>query len=140
MLTTLGACRTATLGAHKLACTECGQVQIAYNSCRNRNCPNCQVRQRQHWVQARANELLARFLTFISYFTLPDDLNSLCLHHPKVMYRLLFEACWYTLNKLGHDPKWVGAQLGMVAILHTWGSNLSSSSPPALYGPCRRAR
>ena len=124
MLKGLGSCRTAALGAHKLACTECGQVQIAYNSCRNRNCPNCQARQRQQWVQARTGELLP-----VSYFhlvfTLPDGLNSLCLHHPKVMYQLLFEACWYTVNKLGHDPKWVGAQLGMVAILHTWGSNMS---------------
>lgn len=75
----LGACRTAALGAHKVACMECGQVQLAYNSCRNRNCPNCQARQRQQWVQARAGELLP-----VSYFhlvfTLPDALNPLCLH------------------------------------------------------------
>ena len=124
MLKALGNCRTAALGAHKVACTECGQVQIAYNSCRNRNCPNCQARQRQQWLQARAQELLP-----VSYFhlvfTLPHQLNALCLHYPKVMYSLLFEACWYTINKLGHDPKWLGAQLGMIAILHTWGSNLS---------------
>lgn len=124
MLKALGACRTAALGAHKVACTECGQVQIAYNSCRNRNCPNCQARQRQQWVQARARELLP-VPYFHLVFTLPDELNPLCLHHPKVMYGLLFEACWYTVNKLGHDTKWVGAQLGMVAILHSWGSNLS---------------
>jgi hypothetical protein len=124
MLMALGACRTATLGAHKVACTECGQVQIAYNSCRNRNCPNCQARQRQQWVQARAGELLP-VPYFHLVFTLPDALNPLCLHHPKVMYRLLFEAGWYTVKKLGRDPRWVGAKLGMVAILHTWGSNLS---------------
>ena len=124
MLKALGTCRTAALGAHKVACTECGQIQIAYNSCRNRNCPNCQARQRQQWVQARAGELLP-VPYFHLVFTLPDALNSLCLHYPKVMYRLLFEASWYTLDKLGKDPKWVGAQLGMVAILHTWGSNLS---------------
>jgi len=120
----LGACRTAALGAHKVACTECGQVQIAYNSCRNRNCPNCQARQRQQWVQARAGELLP-VPYFNLVFTLPDALNPLCLHYPRVMYRLLFEASWYTVKKLGRDPRWVGAQLGMVAILHTWGSNLS---------------
>ncbi|MCB0599375.1 MAG: IS91 family transposase [Lewinellaceae bacterium] len=120
----LGACRTAALGAHKVACTECGQVQIAYNSCRNRNCPNCQGRQRQQWVQARAGELLP-VPYFHLVFTLPDALNPLCLHNPEVMYRLLFEASWYTVNKLGKDLRWVGAQLGMVAILHTWGSNLS---------------
>jgi hypothetical protein len=124
ILKALGSCRTAALGAHKAACTECGQVQIAYNSCRNRNCPNCQARQRQQWVQARTGELLP-VPYFHLVFTLPDDLNSLCLHHPRIMYRLLFKASWYTVNKLGHDPRWVGAQLGMVAILHTWGSNLS---------------
>lgn len=124
MLKAIGSCRTAALGAHQVACTECGQVQIAYNSCRNRNCPNCQARQRQQWVQARAGELLP-LPYFHLVFTLPDDLNSLCMHHPRIMYRLLFEASWYTVNKLGHDPRWVGAQLGMVAILHTWGSNLS---------------
>lgn len=120
----LGACRTAALGAHKLACTQCGQLQIAYNSCRNRNCPNCQAPRRQQWVQARAAELLP-VPYFHLVFTLPDALNPLCLHHPRLMYRLLFEASWYTVNKLGNDPRWVGAQLGMVAILHTWGSNLS---------------
>jgi hypothetical protein len=124
MMMALGACRTAALGAHKVACTDCGQVQIAYNSCRNRNCPNCQARQRQQWVQARAEELLP-VPYFHLVFTLPDALNPLCLHHPRLMYRLLFEAAWYTVQKLGKDPKWVGAQLGMVAILHTWGSNLS---------------
>ena len=124
MLMALGACRTAALGAHRVACTECGQVQIAYNSCRNRNCPNCQARQRQQWVQARAGELLP-VPYFHLVFTLPDALNPLCLHYPRVMYRLLFEASWYTVKKLGRDPRWVGAQLGMVAILHTWGSNLS---------------
>jgi len=124
MLMALGACRTSALGAHKVACTKCGQIQIAYNSCRNRNCPNCQARQRQNWVQARAEELLP-VPYFHLVFTLPDALNPLCLHHPKVMYRLLFEAAWYTVQKLGKDPKWIGAQLGMVAILHTWGSNLS---------------
>ena len=124
MLMALGACRTSALGAHKVACTECGQIQIAYNSCRNRNCPNCQARQRQNWVQARAEELLP-VPYFHLVFTLPDALNPLCLHHPRVMYRLLFEAAWYTVQKLGKDPKWIGAQPGMVAILHTWGSNLS---------------
>jgi hypothetical protein len=124
MLKATADCRTAALGAHKAACTGCGQVQVAYNSCRNRNCPNCQARQRQQWVKARGRELLP-VPYFHLVFTLPDALNPLCLHHPKVMYRLLFEAGWYTVDKLGKDPRWVGAQLGMVAVLHTWGSNLS---------------
>ena len=124
MLLAIGKCRTAALGAHELACTDCGTVQYAYNSCRNRNCPQCQNREREAWLTARASELLP-VPYFHLVFTLPSELNKLCLHHPKVMYNLLFEAVWYTVNKLGHDPKWLGAQVGMTAILHTWGSNLS---------------
>ena len=74
MLKALGVCRTAALGAHKVAGTECGQVPIAYNSCRNRNGADCQVRQRQQWVQARAKELLP-LPYFHLVFTLPDELN-----------------------------------------------------------------
>lgn len=124
MLKALADCRTAALGAHKLACTDCGTIQIAYNSCRNRNCPKCQNRDRQAWLAARQEELLP-VPYFHLVFTLPSELNELCLHYPKVMYGLLFKATWYTVNKLGKDKRWVGAQLGMIALLHTWGSNLS---------------
>lgn len=124
MLKAISECRTSALGRHKVACTDCGTIQIAYNSCRNRNCPKCQNTQRNKWVEARSNELLP-VPYFHLVFTLPSGLNNLCLHFPNVMYRLLFHATWYTINKLGHDETWVGAQLGMVAILHTWGSNLS---------------
>ena len=141
MLQAIGNCRTAALGAHQLTCTDCGAIQYAYNSCRNRNCPNCQNRQRNIWLEARADELLP-VPYFHLVFTLPSALHELCLHHPKVMYRLLFEATWYTINKLGHDPKWVGVQLGMIALLHTWGSNLSlhpclrQAGTLTLYGAC----
>lgn len=124
MLRAIADCRTAALGRHKIACTDCGLIQIAYNSCRNRNCPKCQNRLRNLWIQQRAEELLP-VPYFHLVFTLPSELNDLCLHYPKVMYRLLFQATWYTINKLGNDNKWIGAQLGMVAILHTWGSNLA---------------
>ena len=124
MLRAISECRTAALGAHEIVCTDCGAIQYAYNSCRNRNCPKCQNRRRNLWLEARAEELLP-VPYFHLVFTLPSALHKLCLHHPKVMYGLLFEATWYTVNKLGKDPKWVGAQLGMIAILHTWGSNLS---------------
>lgn len=124
MLRALADCRTIALGAHQIACKACGTVQLACNSCRNRNCPNCQSRDRESWLSARTEELLP-----VSYFhlvfTLPDTLNDLCLHRPKVMYSLLFESIWYTINKLGKDKRWIGAQVGMIAILHTWGSNLS---------------
>lgn len=124
MLKAIAKCRTSDLGRHLAGCTSCGNVQFAYNSCRNRNCPKCQNSQREKWVQARASELLP-VPYFHLVFTLPSELNDLCLHHPKTMYRLLFQASWYTVNKLGKDPKWLGAQMGMVSILHTWGSNLS---------------
>jgi len=124
MLGAIGDCRTAALGVHEIVCTDCGTIQHAYNSCRNRNCPNCQNRQRNLWIEARAEELLP-VPYFHLVFTLPSALHALCLHHPKVMYGLLFQSVWYTVNKLGQDEKWVGAQLGMIAILHTWGSNLS---------------
>lgn len=124
MFKAIAECRTEALGRHKVVCTDCGTLQIAYNSCRNRNCPKCQNTQRNKWVEARAEELLP-VPYFHLVFTLPSELNNLCLHFPHIMYKLLFLATWYTVNKLGHDERWVGAQLGMVAILHTWGSNLS---------------
>lgn len=124
ILRAIADCRTAALGTHKVACTDCGSIQFAYHSCRNRNCPKCQNRQREAWIKNREKELLP-LPYFHLVFTLPSELNQLCLHYPKVMYRFLFEATWYTVNKLGKDQKWVGAKLGMIAILHTWGSNLS---------------
>lgn len=120
----LADCRTIALGAHQIGCKACGTVQLACNSCRNRNCPNCQNRERAAWLAARTSELFP-VPYFHLVFTLPSTLNELCLHHPKVMYGLLFEATWYTIQKLGKDKKWLGAQTGMIAILHTWGSNLS---------------
>ena len=124
MLRALADCRTIALGAHQIGCKACGTVQLACNSCRNRNCPNCQNREREAWLAARTQELLP-VPYFHLVFTLPDTLNDFCLHHPKVMYGLLFEATWYTVNKLGQDKRWLGAKMGMIAILHTWGSNLS---------------
>lgn len=124
MLGALADCRTAALGRHKIACTDCGNIQIAYNSCRNRNCPKCQNRHRDLWLRARTKEVLP-VPYFHLVFTLPSELNGLCLHHPGIMYGLLFKSAWYTVHKLGRDKKWLGAQLGMTTILHTWGSNLS---------------
>jgi predicted RNA-binding Zn-ribbon protein involved in translation (DUF1610 family) len=123
MLRAIADCRTPALGAHKLACTACGSVHIAYNSCRNRNCPKCQSQQRERWIQARQAELLP-VPYFHLVFTLPDSLNPLCRKHPKVMYSILFRAVWYTVKKLAADPRWIGGLTAMTAILHTWGSNL----------------
>ncbi len=117
-------CRSAALGAHIDGCTSCGEVRISYNSCRNRHCPKCQGAEREKWIQAREAELLP-VPYFHVVFTLPDTLNKLCLFKPKVLYDLLFTTAWSVLNSFGHDPKWLGAQTGMISILHTWGQTMT---------------
>jgi len=124
MLQALADCRTSALGAHEIKCCDCSNTQWAYNSCRNRNCPKCQGREREKWIRAREKELLpVRYFHVV--FTLPDSLNELCLHQPKILYNLLFQAAWYTIDKLVKDPKWLGGKMGLTAVLHTWGQNLS---------------
>ena len=117
-------CRSAALGAHVDGCSSCGHLRISYNSCRNRHCPKCQGNEREKWIQAREQELLP-----VSYFhvvfTLPDTLNPLCLHKDKEVYNILFQTAWSVINSFGRDYKWLGAQSGMIAILHTWGQTLS---------------
>lgn len=117
-------CRTAALGAHVDGCTSCGHLRISYNSCRNRHCPKCQGNEREKWIQAREQELLP-VPYFHVVFTLPDALNPLCLHKDKEVYNILFQTAWSVLNTFGRDHKWLGAQSGMIAILHTWGQTLS---------------
>jgi len=117
-------CRSAALGAHVDACTSCGHLRISYNSCRNRHCPKCQGHQREKWIQAREQELLP-VPYFHVVFTLPEALNTLCLYKPADMYDILFQSVWSVLNTFGHDPKWLGAQTGMISILHTWGQTLT---------------
>jgi len=113
-------CRTAALGSHVDGCSSCGHLRVSYNSCRNRHCPKCQGTQREKWIQAREAELLP-VPYFHVVFTLPDTLNRLCLYKPKTMYDLLFKTTWGVLNSFGQDAKWLGAQTGMISILHTWG-------------------
>jgi hypothetical protein len=117
-------CRTAALGSHADGCTSCGHLRISYNSCRNRHCPKCQGTQRDKWIQAREEELLP-VPYFHVLFTLPDTLNQLCLHQPATMYNVLFDSVWDTINCFGQDAKWLGAQTGMIAILHTWGQTMT---------------
>lgn len=126
-LRTLGAlmrCRTAAMGGHKDACTSCGTMQISYNSCRNRHCPKCQGHKREEWIAAREQDLLP-VPYFHVVFTLPSELNQLAMHEPKAVYDSLFAAAWSTLNSFGQDPKHLGAQTGMISILHTWGQQLT---------------
>ena len=117
-------CRTASLGSHIDGCTSCGHLRISYNSCRNRHCPKCQSNEREKWIQAREAELLP-VPYFHVVFTLPDTLNKLCMYKPKLLYGLLFTTAWSVLNSFGHDPKWLGAQTGMISILHSWGQTMT---------------
>ena len=123
-LDALRRCRTASMGAHVDGCTECGHLRISYNSCRNRHCPKCQGTEREIWIQAREEDLLP-VPYFHVVFTLPDLLNKLCLYKPKILYDLLFTTAWSVLNSFGHDPKLLGAQTGMISILHTWGQSMT---------------
>jgi hypothetical protein len=123
-LSALRQCRTAALGGHVDACTSCGLTRICYNSCRNRHCPKCQNLEKEQWMLSRENELLP-VPYFHVVFTLPDKLNPLALHQPARLYNLLFEAAWQTVKAFGSDPGHLGAQAGMIAILHTWGQTLS---------------
>ena len=116
-------CRTAALGGHRDTCPRCGYQAISYNSCRNRHCPKCQAQARQRWIRARERELLDTSY-FHVVFTVPHELNVLALENPRLFYDLLFTASTQTLLAIASDPKHLGAQIGVIAILHTWGQNL----------------
>lgn len=120
-LSALKKCRTSALGGHIDACDECGNVSISYNSCRNRHCPKCQSKNREQWIENRETELLP-VPYFHVVFTLPEVLNKTALHEPKMLYDILFESAWETLQTFGENR---GLKMGMIAVLHTWGQNLS---------------
>ncbi len=124
VLSAIKVCRTSALGGHVDACTSCGTLRVSYNSCRNRHCPKCQGNKREEWIRKREEELLP-VPYFHVVFTLPDLLNPLAMHRPKELYDCLFEAAWKTVETFGWDHKHLGAQSGMIAILHTWGQTLS---------------
>ena len=116
-------CRTAAFGGHAQKCDTCGRREIAYNSCRNRHCPKCQAAGRAEWMAAREQELL-RVPYFHAVFTLPHELGPLALQNRKVIYGLLFRAAAQTLLQVAADPRHLGAKIGFLAVLHTWGQNL----------------
>lgn len=115
-------CRTAALGGHIDACTDCGTMSISYNSCRNRHCPKCQGEKKNAWMEARENDLLP-VPYFHVVFTLPDVLHPLAMHQPQAVYVSLFEAAWKTLEVFAKNMP-VPLRSGMIALLHTWGQNL----------------
>jgi hypothetical protein len=116
-------CRTAVLGGHRDKCDNCGHLEISYNSCRNRHCPKCQTLRKEKWIAAR-NEDLLPIEYFHVVFTIPSELNLLVSMNQKVLYDLLFRSVSETLTELAIDPKHLGAKIGVIGILHTWGQNL----------------
>jgi hypothetical protein len=124
ILRAIASCRTAALGGHVEQCDHCHHQRIAYNSCRNRHCPRCQGSACAKWMADRAKELL-NVEYFHVVFTLPDTFNSLALSNKRVVYNVLFDAVRETLLEVATHPKHLGARIGFLAILHTWGQNLS---------------
>ncbi len=142
-------CRTAVLGGHKDQCDTCGHLEISYNSCRNRHCPKCQTLRKEKWIEARVDDLLP-IEYFHVVFTIPSELNLLVSNNQKVLYDLLFRSSSETLTELANDPKHIGAKIGVIGILHTWGQNLmdhphihcvvtgGGMSPDGSWVSCRR--
>ena len=116
-------CRTAELGGHIDRCDLCGHEVISYNSCRNRHCPKCQSMAKAEWLEARTEELLPVGY-FHVVFTIPEALNHIALQNKRVVYDILFKAVSKTLLTISSDPKHLGANIGFMAILHTWGQTL----------------
>ena len=117
------ACRTAALGGHAEHCADCGLVRYAYNSCRNRHCPKCQGLARAEWLADRQAELLP-VPYFHVVFTVPAPIADIAFQNKSVVYSILFRAAAEALRRIAADPKHLGAELGVVAVLHTWGQNL----------------
>lgn len=116
-------CRTAALGGHIDACSDCGEKLISYNSCRNRHCPKCQAGAKARWLEARWDELLP-VEYFHVVFTVPEELSKVGLQNKRVFYNILFRATSKTLRTLAADPKHLGAEIGFLAVLHSWGQAL----------------
>jgi len=116
-------CRTAELGGHIEACSDCGLVRCAYNSCRNRHCPKCQGSARADWLAARQAEVLP-VPYFHVVFTLPAPVAEIAFQNKETVYAILFRAAAETLHTIAADPKHLGAEIGLLAVLHTWGQTL----------------
>ena len=114
------ACRTAALGGHLRRCADCGHAEIAYNSCRDRHCPKCQGHARAAWVAARCAELLP-VPYFHVVFTLPAPVGAIAFQNKATVYAILFRAAAETLRVIAADPRHLGAEIGGVSVLHSWG-------------------
>ena len=117
-------CRTPALGGQAYSCPQCHQTQYSYHSCRNRHCPKCQNDKAQEWLEKQQNFLLP-VPYFMLTFTIPAALRPLARSHQSLFYDLLFQTSAAATQQLAQDPRFVGGQLGLIGILHTWGRNLS---------------
>jgi hypothetical protein len=122
-LAAIARCRTPEMGGHLEVCSSCGHQRAVYRSCRNRHCPKCQILAKERWLAARRSELLPVDYVHV-VFTLPHDLNGLARQCPRLIYETLFRAASATLLEFAHDPKHLGADPGIVAVLHTWNQTL----------------
>ena len=123
VMSAIALCRTAALGGHAESCADCGFVRNAYNSCRNRHCPKCQGRARAAWLAARQAELLP-VPYFHVVFTIPAPAAEIAFQNKQTVYAILFRTAAETLRRIGGDRKHLGAEIGLVAVLHTWGQTL----------------
>jgi len=124
VIAAIEACRTAALGGHLEQCEDCGETRVAYNSCRNRHCPKCQGLARAQWLADRQSELLP-VPYFHIVFTVPAAIAAIALQNKATVYDILFKAAAETVRTIAADPKHLGAGIGMIAVLHTWGSAMT---------------
>lgn len=116
-------CRTGELGAHEDVCDECGYKKISYNSCRNRHCPKCQSIAREKWIYNREQEIL-NVKYFHVVFTIPSEIYLIAKQNESNVYKIMFKAAAETLEELAKDKKYLGAEIGFMEVLHTWGQTL----------------
>lgn len=123
VLRAVARCRTAALGGHVDVCDACGHSAIAYNSCRNRHCPKCQALSQARWINRRMERVLPTH-AFHVVFTIPSELHRLALVNREALFDILFAAAAESLLELGRDRRWLGAELGITSVLHTWTRDL----------------
>ncbi len=123
VLDDIATCRTSARGGHVERCDQCGHQRISYNSCRNRHCPKCQETARAEWTAEREQEVLP-VEYFHVVFTIPHELAGIALQNKKVVYDILFRTSAETLRSIAGDPTHLGAEIGVLSVLHTWGQTL----------------
>ncbi len=124
VITAINNCQTERMGCRLMICSSCKTTTIIYNSCRNRHCPKCQHKAREKWLEKRTGELLdVKYFHLV--FTVPHCFNQIAYSNKKIFYKTLFESVNKTVTIFASDQQWLGAQAGAIAILHTWGQNLS---------------